>query len=123
MSYVLPHQTQYSFQHDDKLKIAPEVIEKVAQVDEKGKEEVATQVDEKGKEEVATQVDEKVKEEVATQVDEKGKEDVAPQVDEKVKDPTQTSEEMQRDEGELTVLSYKEKMDEGESECIHTCVL
>ncbi len=58
------------------------------------------------KEEVATQVDEKVKEEVATQV----------VVDEQGKEAAQTTEEMQRDEGEF---ADKEEMDEEESEWMH----
>ncbi len=61
-----------------------------------------------------------VKEDVATQVDEKGKVEVAAQVDEKVKEATQTTEGMQRDEGELT---DQKEMGEEESECMHVEIL
>ncbi len=44
------------------------------------------------------------------------KEEVSAQVDEKVKEATQTTEGMQRDEGEL---ADQKEMGEEESECMH----
>ncbi len=100
---MLPHHTQ-QYDGGDETKVVYSEVKLTPEV----KEEVAAQVDEKGKEEVATQVDEKGKEEVATQVDEK------------VKEATQTTEEMQRDEGEL---ADQKEMGEEESECMHVEIL
>ncbi len=61
-----------------------------------------------------------VKEEVVAQVDEKVKEEVSAQVDEKVKEAAQTTEGMQRDEGEL---ADQKEMGEEESECMHVEML
>ncbi len=98
---MLPHHTQ-QYDGGDETKVVYSEVKLTPEL----KEEVATQVDEKVKEEVATQVDEKVKEEVAAQVDEKGKE------------AAQTTEGMQRDEGELA--DQKEKK---VSACMWRCSL
>ncbi len=51
------------------------------------------------------------------------KEEVSAQVDEKVKEATQTTEGMQRDEGELADQCNEEEMGEEESECRHVMMM